>query len=559
MSEPIYEEDVVNLGYLNKRLEDVSADVNIPDNISRHYASKPQPPYYKGDTWIDGSIVYTCINSRDIGLYTDSDWVTESGAKAEAETKNKTYLAQPTNYNVGDMWILQSDDDHKAGKKGEILITTVGRKDYNEDDWVNMIGYGDIADINDISLNINESIKKLGLIKENGITKIIYSDVIPEEINVNDLWYVTADIEEYQKGQVYKYDEEGYSLITDETITDALTEANQTAITTDGNIQIFYKNREEINNMTIGDLCNENGNLYRYNGTKWVAAYNMSVENVIKDLDTVTKRTATIETDLGEVNIKVAETKTVTDNLTGEVETIKQEVGNIVSDHEKWVASFEKRGGNNLFSYDLDLWTSYSGIKEVYSETEIIANSISGKGYLIGSGTSIQEINVQNGTYTVSFKYKKIGPELATTIVKVNDEEFTLNETEWTEFVKTIDITTNHIKIEFASDTNESLYIVDLLATIGSEKQIWTQNPNEIRTDTVTIGKGIKVESTEKNTVHRIDADGNRTFNKNTGELVAELTENGLDAKEIISRGQAQIAGILIKQQGNQTWISSLL
>ena len=169
-------------------------------------------------------------------------------------------------------------------------------------------------------------------------------------------------------------------------------------------------------------------------------------------------------------------------------------------------------------------------------------------GYIINSGSSYQTANVQNGTYTVSFKYKKLASELANASVKINDKEYPLTETDWTEFSEVIEAKSNYIKVEFISDTNDSLYVVDLLGNAGSEKEIWTQNPNEIRTDTVKIGRGIEVESSTKNTIHRIDADGNRTINKNTGKVVAELTEDGLEAEEIISRGQAQISGLLIKQ-----------
>ena len=129
MNEPKYDEDNVNLGYLKKVISNTEDNISKEySDVSRHYASKPQPPYHKGDTWIDGNIVYTCINDREIGIYNDEDWVTESGAKEEAERKSKTFLTQPVNYNVGDMWILQSDTDHKAGKKGEILVAVNGRK-----------------------------------------------------------------------------------------------------------------------------------------------------------------------------------------------------------------------------------------------------------------------------------------------------------------------------------------------------------------------------------------------------------------------------------------------
>ena len=85
-----------------------------------------------------------------------------------------------------------------------------------------------------------------------------------------------------------------------------------------------------------------------------------------------------------------------------------------------------------------------------------------------------------------------------------------------------------NIKIEIGSDTVASYYISDLMVSMGVEKNIWTQNANETRTDTVEIGKGIQVNSSTKNTYTRIDADGNRTFNSSTNERVAEMTDKGV-------------------------------
>lgn len=70
---------------------------------------------------------------------------------------------------------------------------------------------------------------------------------------------------------------------------------------------------------------------------------------------------------------------------------------------------------------------------------------------------------------------------------------------------------------------------------------------------------GIQVDSDKTNTFHRIDSDGNRTYNKSTGDIVAELTDKGLEAEEVISRGKAELSGLLVKQVGNQVWLSSLL
>ena len=101
MSEPKYDEDLVNLGYLNKKLTDAENEINKEyENVSRNYGSRPSPPYYKGDTWIDGNTVYTCINTRIIGSYNEEDWTTESGAKKEAEKTMKKVKKAMRWYNI---------------------------------------------------------------------------------------------------------------------------------------------------------------------------------------------------------------------------------------------------------------------------------------------------------------------------------------------------------------------------------------------------------------------------------------------------------------------------
>lgn len=160
MGEPVYDEDLVNLEFLKKTVSTTEENIdNKYKDVSRNHSSKPQPPYNKGDTWIDANnIIYTCINSRNIGTYTDSDWTTESGAKEEAEKKNKTFLTQPINYNAGDMWILQTDTDHPSGTRGEILVTTIGRTGYQESDWVKKVSYGTVDYIDGIKEELSGEI-----------------------------------------------------------------------------------------------------------------------------------------------------------------------------------------------------------------------------------------------------------------------------------------------------------------------------------------------------------------------------------------------------------------
>ena len=322
MGEPKYDEDSVNLGYLNKRLSSAEEKISSQyENVSRNYGSKPNPPYYEGDTWIDGKIVYTCINTRTIGLYNDEDWTTESGAKEEAKTKNKTYLTKPENYNAGDMWILQSDTDHRAGKKGEILITTAGRKQYDADDWVNMLGYGTIKSINELAGSLNNAINRIGNVEgaiEDGIIITFYQNTIPEAKHIGDLWYVTDTLEGYTKGKLYRYNGDVWQLLDDPSIEEAFNKANEARLVADGKIQSFYANVEPTQNMGVGDLWIDTANnnqLYRYNGTNWVAVYDTRVNQLVEDVETVTQRTVEISTDLGNITQTVEETTTKVSNL----------------------------------------------------------------------------------------------------------------------------------------------------------------------------------------------------------------------------------------------------
>lgn len=316
--EPKYDEDVVNLGYLKKIVSDPDGNIeNIYKNVSKHYASKPQPPYSKGDTWIDGDIIYTCINDRKIGTYVDSDWVSESGALELAEKKNKVFLQQPKNYNVGDMWILQSDTDHRAGRKGEILVSIAGRVNYNEDDWINQLGYGTIRSINELANNINDALKRLELNKENGITTIFYSSTVPENPITDDLWYVTETVDNFVKGNVYKYNENEWKTIEDQLAIVAFDEANESRLIEDGKIQSFYSSKQPKDDVGVGDIWTntENKKLYRYNGTNWTTVYDTNISGLRREVETVTEVTTQINTDLGRITQEVSAIETSVGSL----------------------------------------------------------------------------------------------------------------------------------------------------------------------------------------------------------------------------------------------------
>ena len=368
-TEPKYDEDIVNLGYLKKALGDTEEDIGEAyKNVSRHYASRPQPPYRAGDTWTDGDIIYTCINSRDIGVYNDDDWVTESGAKAEAERKNKVFLTQPSNYCVGDMWILQSDSDHRAGTRGEILITTAQRSVYDSDDWINIIGYGTIRSINEVVENLNNALDRIGVTEEaiaDGIIITFYQETEPVAKHIGDLWFVTGENQTYIQGKLYRYDGINWNILDDPAITEAFTEANEARIVADGKIQSFYAKEEPYENCGAGDLwidINDNNKLYRYNGTNWIAVYDTRIDTIQEEMETIVEVTTEISTDLGRITEQVT-TLTTGQNENSQaisaLELTTEGISATVDEHSQKVETLE-----NITEETIETITKLGEIKE---------------------------------------------------------------------------------------------------------------------------------------------------------------------------------------------------
>lgn len=278
---------------------------------------------------------------------------------------------------------------------------------------------------------------------------------------------------------------------------------------------------------------------------------NQTINQIIEKQDEQSSQLVNIETDLSGVHT------TIQDNQ----KDIEEKINEIEQSIEGTKQTLTYKGGNNIFYYAKEFWNNGTeggtANLEEYTDTEIQQKSISGNGYIINKGTSEQKNVVKNDTYTISFTYKKL-IDLATGYVDINGTRINLTSTSWKEEVITEIIDTNTIDIKIVSDTANAFKIFDLMGAIGNEKQVWTQNPNETRTDTVTIGKGIQVNSSTKNTHARFDADGNRIYNSSTNEVVTELTDKGVDTDKVTA-DVGQVGGILIQVIDGQTWFSSLL
>lgn len=291
-------------------------------------------------------------------------------------------------------------------------------------------------------------------------------------------------------------------------------------------------------------------------------------------VDKANENITLISENLSATNDKVAQLRIDKDRIEAEVNNINKEIkdanGNIValtSTTEKLTETIEgltntltNTGGINLIRNSVGVFDSeyWEGVVKHYTDTEIKNNTTSGHSILLQNGTITQIVNLKNGFYNISFVYKKL-KELAECKIKINDFGILLEELELTNYEKVIEVTNNAVKIEIISDTDDSCYVSDLLLISGTSKQEWTQNINETVSDTVKIGKGIEITSTTSRTKLIADSESVRINNTTNNETVAEFTSTGTTTKNLVVEETAQIAGLLIKKNGNQTWISSLL
>lgn len=226
-------------------------------------------------------------------------------------------------------------------------------------------------------------------------------------------------------------------------------------------------------------------------------------------------------------------------------------------------AEFKQIGGSNLFLNSIGDFGSdnWEGNVKISNNTDILrhSNSPSGNCFNLQNGIAKQIVFVKNGTFTISFTYKKL-INLAECKVRINGTEYVLSELNYTDFEVTLDIVDNNITFEMISDTNYSCYIIDLLLNNGNQKQSWSPNSNEIISGAVKANSsGLEITSNTKNTRLFAGADGVRIENVVNGETVAEFTDTGTETEDLLVKGKAQIAGLLIQKVGNQIWLSSLL
>lgn len=317
---------------------------------------------------------------------------------------------------------------------------------------------------------------------------------------------------------------------------------------------IFKKTVSASNSINNGTLNSKKVVNFFKNG--------QSVSTSLQEIDRTIIQTKSdlIKTD-EEIEARITKAETSVAALSGTI--VSQE--KIIEDLKITIQGLENKivrtGGNNLLrnsvgAFENEYWEG-TIIQDTTTDTQ--NNNESKSAIKLQSGEIYQEIiYLKNGTYNISFNYKKLLTAATIKVIFNNTTTYTLDSMSWTEFEQKMVITDNKFSIKFSSSDNNACLIGDLLFIAGENKQYWSQNSNETNTNTVQIGKGIQVESNTTNTYTRIDSDGNRTYNKATGKVVNEATDKGNVTEELKVRGKAEVNILLIQQIGNQAWLTGI-
>lgn len=360
-------------------------------------------------------------------------------------------------------------------------------------------------------------------------------------VDVIDYQYVAGDIEQLRVVEyTHKiWDNSDAEIVLSDITLDSTDIFKQTVSATDiinngtlssNKVVDFFKNGQTLNQtlVQVGQTIEQT----KTDLTKSDEAINATVTKVSQTMDDLNKTVLSQAVTIEDLQITV-------DGLKNQLST---------------------SGGNNMIRNSVGIFGNeyWEGTVVGLTNTDIKVNNISQNAIYLQDGSIMQEIlTLKNGYYNISFNYKKLSSS-ANCSVKINDETIELTSLTWDTIERNLEIYDNYFRIEFISDSNNACYISDLLLIIGEAKQAWTQNINETTTDTVTIGQGIRVDSSSTNTYTRIDSDGNRTFNKATNEVVMEATDKGVSAENLTVRTQAEITGILQQKVSDQVWVTLL-
>ncbi|MBQ4263143.1 MAG: hypothetical protein IJB83_02725 [Bacilli bacterium] len=541
---------------LDGKLIESMALTNASIDTSDHerqvfFEQTPTPPYSNGDWYInENGDLYICQISKD---------------ETESYNKNDFIISSQYTYNTN------------ANHKGNVLTVLSGR--------VTMVEVGEeelrssiketVNDLRTAETLIKQNVENISLLAEkvvevsntvSGMSSIqltscneglLYYLSIKGEIGLLDPPEIILQLTNNNGTEEYVLPINYLNVLND--ISDEFRiENGRTSIIR--NIEIDDEGNKTVASEPIIEIY-DNIDIYLANGVNTLTLVTPNNLNISATylLDTIyTDNFAThvqvsseIQNSAQEIMLNVQQIET---SFEGQITNTNQLIMNV---QNGMTNTFTTSGGNNLLR-NTDLaeetnegYVSWSGSLNKQDNVE----AVNGISILLQNGSATQIDEVPNGQYVLGFNYNKL-LELSTGSILINGTEYVLED--YGTFEQIFEVTTNSINIEFKSDANNSYEIYDLRANVGSVLLPYSQNPNEIRSNTVTIGEGIRIKSDIQNTETTIDADGQRVINASTKEIVQQSTDEGGWFKKIVVEGDSEITGLSIKRVGRQVHINGL-
>lgn len=323
------------------------------------------------------------------------------------------------------------------------------------------------------------------------------------------------------------------------------------------NTSIFISNvepKDPVDSMRWLDTSVYPNILKIYDQDGWI-----SISDYTGIADSVKGEVANLSTSLnieqGKIDALIKDSTIVVDDK--EV-TVKETVENMVLDLDGLTNTLKTTSGNNLIRDSIGCFNdgSWEGDYDLDATVEIRSRNQYGYALLLKQGTLKQQISVANGTYTLSFVYKKL-VNLATVKCKINVTEFNLSNDDFTEFKHTFEVTDGYITIIFECDTDSACPIINLMLNKGDEAMEWSLNPNETWSDTVKIGRGVRISSsgTDVEFVALADIIG---FMNKQGEYITTFDDDGIITNTAVIKNKATIVNLLVQDINNQTIINRI-
>lgn len=306
--------------------------------------------------------------------------------------------------------------------------------------------------------------------------------------------------------------------------------------------------------MQWADTSSSPAILKIWDGDGWIELGNYSSD--ITSLEGKIEQTSNeIVQNKNEINALIEQT---TIEVDGEDVSVKKYVEDLKVSLDGLSNTLEKRDGNNIIRDSIGCFNdgAWTGDFSIDSTNETRNRNMYGYALLLKNTTVEQTNAVANGEYTLSFTYKKL-VSLASVKVVVNDVEFILSNTDYTVFTYTFTVSSGFITVKFVADTDNSCPVINLMLNRGNTALEWSLNPNETWSDTVKIGRGVRISSsgTDVEFVAYADVIG---FQDAQGNYITTFDSNGMITNEIVVKNKARIVKLLIQDINGQTIINRL-